>query len=98
MMSELHRVLSRSVAVKRNSLMSVPLEWHDWACWWTDDGEQGIYLHVHGNAAADPTGEYGLSERVFRVYPRQKKGFVCRRLSMTPAGLHWLYDKVRSDA
>jgi hypothetical protein len=86
----------RRVALKRNSLMNVPVEWHDWAHWWTDGSEGSLYLHVHGNAKADPDGRYGLGERVFRVYPRIPKGYNPRaRLSSDDGELFWLLDRER---
>lgn len=94
---ELGKIRRRKVANVRNSFMNVPLEWHDWSNWWTDGhqdsdpAQSSLYLHVQGNAAADPTGEYGLDERVFRVYPKgRQKGSPAPRISMIDGELYWL--------
>ncbi len=86
--------VSRRVASSRNSECNVPMEWLDWSHWWLDawHTEAWRYLHVQGNAAADPTGEYDLATRVFRVYPRELKGRT-RPVTLTfKAGvLYWNY-------
>jgi hypothetical protein len=90
MSSTAFRIKRRRVASRRNSLINVPLEWLDWRSWWTDGNKSGItYLHVQGNAAADPDGDYDLATRVFRVYPRLKAG-ESNRIEMKDGELWWL--------
>jgi hypothetical protein len=90
---QLFRQSKRRVANKRNSYISVPIEWHDWSNWWTDGANGSLYLHVKGNVAADPDGIYGLESRAFRVYPRIPKGFrENARLTMDNGELFWLLD------
>jgi hypothetical protein len=93
------RMTWRSVNNPRNSASSgVPFSWLDWSNWWTDGGERGLYIHVHGVKDHPEDAAYGMSECVYRVYPRERKGFRCTRLAVRDGELGWLYDEVRANA
>ena len=80
-------MLRRRVFNSRNSACNVPMDWLDQSRWWTDAflTDAWRYLHVEGHDKEDG--------RVFRVYPREIKGYeYAVRLEMKAGELFWLYN------
>lgn len=83
-MKRLPGPLRREVFNRRNTQCGINImDCADLPNWWTDGGDEGIYLKITNC----------MDNTIHRAYPRPIPGRVCRRLEMRDGDLYWLYDK-----